>query len=244
MIRLHQQLTLIALLLAALMAHADPGKRINEIKKNPMYIYGEATKSTVDEACDAALNILQFNIQQWYENKDKKNVGKTLRNMTLLADTIHALRGEYHRVFAYVAISKVEETIHNDAEQVTMEREGIRNSNIGYDTPMRIDPQTDIMLKALMEKPIFGDFAAMVIQYQKDGTVSAASRDFTRQKDDSYLAIFNKTKKGDTLLYLLAPGQGNRDDLVSGQKINPDLYFQHRDTFKFLWFVPSTSNKK
>lgn len=243
MIRLHQQLTLFALLLAALTAHADPGKRINEIKKSPMYIYGEATKHTIDEAYDAALNILQFNIQQWYENKDKKNVGKTIRNITFLADTIHALRGGFNRVFAYVAISKVEETIRNDVEEEAKAREGARNANKGNDTPIHNNPQTDMMLKALMEKPILGDFAAMVVQYQKDGTIFAASRDITLQPDNSYLAIFNKTKKGDTLLYLLTPGQGNRDDLVSGQKINPDLYFQHRATYRFLWFVPSTSNK-
>ena len=244
MIRLQRQLTLIALLSVILMAHADPGKRINEIKKNPMYIYGEATKPTINEAYDAALNILQFNIQQWYENKDKKNVGKTLRNMTLLADTIHALRGEFYRVFAYISIPKVEETIRTDVEEEAKAREGLHNSNIGYEMPTHKDPETDMMLKALIGKKMFGDFAALVVQYKKDGIVSEASRDITLQNDDSYLAIFNKTKKGDVLLYLLAPGQGNREDLVSGQTINPDLYFQHRDTYRFLWFVPSTSNKK
>ena len=243
MVKHHRHLTLLAFLLTTFMFHADPGKRINEIKKDPTYIYGEVTKPTMDEAYDAALNILQFNIQKWYENKDKKNTGKTLRNMTLFADTIHAMRGEYHRIFAYIAIPKLEEAIRKDAEFEAMAREGFPIANVGSDTPKHEDPQMSIMLKALMEKTLLGDFSTMVVQYRNEGKISAASRDITLQTDGSYLAIFNKTKKGDTLLYLLTPGQGNRDDLVTGQKINPDLYFQHRDSYRFLWFVPSISNK-
>ena len=124
-----------------------------------------------------------------------------------------------------------------------MAREGVRKVIGEPDTPTHEDPQVDSMLKALMGKTVFGDFAALVIQNKNEGKISAASRDITLQTDDSYLAIFNKAKKGDTLLYLLAPGQGNRDDLVSGQKINPDLYFQNGDSYRFLWFVPSKTNK-
>ena len=232
-------MALLSLAVAAVLAHADPVKRINEIKIDPAYIYGEATKLDANEAYDAALNILQFNIQQWYENSDRKNAGKVLRNMTLIADTISTMRGGLHRVLAYVKIAKVEETIRNDAKQVA---EGTKKTgnNAVKDAPAHKDPEKDKLLRVLMEKRIYGDFAALVTQKRKEGVVHDASRDFTIQTEDSYLAIFDRTKKGGMLRYLLAPGEGNRDDLISGSRINPDLYFQHHNAYTFLWFVLST----
>ena len=240
---IHRKLALCTLLATALLVHADPVKRINEIKMDPRFIYGEATKATTEEACDAALNILQRNIQQWHGEKDKTNVGKPLRDLTFLADTISAMRGGLHRVLAYVAMEKVEETLRHDEEQLKQPGNGATNDLLPG-SPLHKDPQTDGLLKDLRGKTTYDEFENLVTQDIKEGKVSNASRDITIQTSDSYLAVFRRTKKGDILLNLLAPGDGKRDDLVSGEKIDPNVYVQDKDSYILLWFVPSTPNKE
>ena len=231
-------LILSTVLLTALTAYAGPGERINNIKRDPLYIYGEATKLTVEDAYDGALNILQHNIQQWYEDNDKKNAGRIIRNMTFLADTISTMRGQYHRVFAYVVADKVTETLQKDMElEASMTKDGY-NSSL-KNTPLHPDSKTDTILRTLLEKTSFSNFATEVTQKRKEGSVTAASRDITLLTPDSYLAVFNKTKKGEPLLYLLKPGQNQRIDLISGQTIDTDILVHNRDSYRLIWFVLS-----
>ena len=235
---------ILTMLLVAAVAAAGPVERINSIKRDSLFIYGEATKASTAEAYDAALNILQSNIQQWCDmNAGNKNT-MTVRNLTFLADTINAMRGEYHRVLAYVAIAKVEDAIRSDAEQEAAARKGSRPSVPDSGIPLISDPETKAMLQALMAKPLFRDFAAQVTLYRQEGRVSMASRDISRQPAGSYLAIFSKDRKDETLMYLMAPGQGIRDDLVSGKPLDSELFLHQRNSYRFLWFVPSNPNKK
>jgi len=242
MIKDHRYKALTTMLLFTLMVSAGPMERINAIKRDSMYIYGEATKPAAAKAYDAALDILQYNIQQWYdENNSKKRITKTLRDLTFLADTIHAMRGDFHRVFAYIPISKLEETILSDAEMEATARKGAHIPAKISNAPLHPEPRIDEMLRTLIEKRNYQDFASLILQDKENGSISTASRDITLQQEDSYLAIFNKNKKSYNLLYLLAPGHGFRKDLITGQQIDQELFFQNRDTFRFLWFVPSDS---
>lgn len=238
----HRYQLLFAMLLAAFMANAGPVERINVIKRDPLYVYGEATKPTMADAYDAALNILQSNIQQWYETQDKDKSGRVVRNLTFLADTIHAMRGSYHRVFAYVSIAKVEETIKSDAEKEAKARAGGRSATVDSSATLHTDAPTNEMLRTLVNSQNYREFVAVITRNRQNGLVISASRDITQQPSGSYLAIFNKTKRDYTLLYLLKPGDGHRDDLITGQKIDSDILFQNRDNYRFLWFVPSKSN--
>ena len=240
----HRYTTLLILLLAAIMAHAGPVERINNIKQDSLYIYGEATKVTTAEAYDAALNVLQANIQQWYEENNADKSARTMRNLTFLADTINAMRGDYHRVFAYVSIKDVEKTITRDTEQEEAARKVMRPTAIDSNSQLHDNPETDTMLHALIAKPLFRDFAALVTRYKQEGAVSSASRDITLQPVNSYLAIFNKTKKGEPLLYLLNPRLDGGNDLISGDSVNIELFLNNRNNYRFLWFVPSKPNKE
>ena len=236
-----RKLTLIAMLLVALVAYANPVKKINDIKRDSLFIYGEATKHDSIDAYNAALNILQSNMQLWYEENGK--TGKILRNMTFLADTISAMREGYHRVFAYVSIEKLEKAIQKDEEIEAEARKGLNNA-VNTNVQLHSDPQTDAMMRELIEKASYQDFVKMVMQKQQEGLINSASRDITRLSDGSFLAIFSQTKKGYTLIYLLAPGENFRYDLKTGQQMDQDIFLQNRDTYRFLWFVPSINSKQ
>lgn len=244
MIRIYKFLTVAILILTHLVAEANPVEKINTIKRDPAFIYGEATKSTQTEAYDAALNILQANIQLWYASQKGDKVTRTLRNLTFLADTINAMRGDFHRVFAYVSIEKVGETVMNDVQNEATARKGGSSRTPQDMGALHHDANTAKTLGELLEKKNFQDFVSLVSKAQKEGVLSSASRDITRQPDDSYLAIFGKTKKEFSLLYLLAPGTGKRTDLISGQQLDTDLFEQDRASYRFLWFVPSITSQQ
>ena len=238
---LYRAITFMAFSLVTMMAMAGPVDEINKIKRDSLYVYGEATKPTTDEAYDAALNILQSNIQKWFEDSKKDRKNRVVRNLTFLADTINALRGDFHRVLAYVSIPKLESTIENDekveAETIKGVKPSVNSGNKSLDT----DPQMDKLLKTLISKPKYRDFAELIMKNRNDGVISNASRDITQEAEGSFLAIFTKNKKDYILLHLLAPGCSSRLDVVTGKEFDADLFIQNRDTYRFLWFVPSKS---
>lgn len=233
-------IALIPILLTLFVAYADPGKKINDIKKDLSFLYGDATKPTISEAYDAALNKLQSNIQDWYESKDSKNTGKTIRNLTFLADTINSMRGNFYRVFAYVSIHKVEETLIKDMEQVASTRNSSQSETRKSDvTILDSNPKTDSLLRIFISKSNINDFEKQIVESSKQGIVTKASKDITLKPTDSYLAVFNKTKKGQPLLHLLPPGQGQLVDLLTGQPVDIDFIKHNRETYRILWFVLS-----
>lgn len=233
---------LFALLFMVIMANAGPVEKINDIKRDPLYVYGESTKPTMSDAYDAALNILQSNIQKWYETREKSKSGRIVRNLTFLADTIHTMRGNYHRVFAYVSIAKLEETIKNDAEENSKARTGERPTTVDNSSSLHTDSQINETLLALANSQNLNQFAVIISQNEQNGLISSRGRDITQQPPGSYLAIFNDAKKDKPLLYLLKPGDRLRDDLITGQQIESDLYFQNQNSYRFIWFVLSKSN--
>lgn len=237
---MHILFFLITLLMPITGAKAGPVERINEIKLDPSFIYGEATKPTSAEAYDAALNVLQSNIQLWHEQNDK--TGRMLRNLSFLADTIHATRGNFQRVFAFVSIDKIKQTIENDAKQVAnRKKEGFSGIETSGGS-LHEDPTLDAALRKLVGIPLFNDFVTQVEIYQHEGMATEASRDVSKMPNSSYLAVFNKTSKGEPLLYLLSPGKGRCNDIISGGEMDTDVLLQHKNSYKFLWFVLSPTN--
>jgi len=237
---LYRSITFMAFSLVTMMAMAGPVDEINKIKRDSLYVYGEATKPTTGDAYDAALNILQSNIQLWYEGSKKDRKNKVVRNLTFLADTINALRGDFHRVLAYVSIPKLENTIENDEKVVAEANKGVKPSVISSNKTLGNDPQMDNLLKTLISKSKYRDFAELIMKNHNDGIISNASRDIEQQPSGSYLAIFTKNKKDYVLNHLLAPGSGSRLDVVTGEEFDADIFI-HSDNYLFLWFVPTKS---
>lgn len=108
--------TLLIYLLACLplaMLEADNNddikKKLNSIKKNSLYIYGEATAATEEEAHALAEEILYDEINSWAAKKRKfqKSADFAVNNVKSLCNTLSLPRGNMIRSFIYVKKSDI-----------------------------------------------------------------------------------------------------------------------------------------
>lgn len=108
--------TLLICLLACLplaMLEADNNddikKKLNSIKKNSLYIYGEATAATEEEAHALAEEILYDEINSWAAKKRKfqKSADFAVNNVKSLCNTLSLPRGNMIRSFIYVKKSDI-----------------------------------------------------------------------------------------------------------------------------------------
>lgn len=103
-------LIFVLLLWPFVMAHADSGnlEKINKIKKNHSYVYGEATMTDKPAALQAAMDILEANILEWVTERSKADVEKIVAtDIRHLVDTIFLRRVNMVRAFVYVKKSKL-----------------------------------------------------------------------------------------------------------------------------------------
>ena len=80
-------------------------EKINSIKKNNHYLYGEATVPTLQEATSLAFERLQNEVYAWLQNDSL-----SIKDINRLADTIITRRVDQFRVFAYIEKSKLKPT--------------------------------------------------------------------------------------------------------------------------------------
>lgn len=105
-----QMLMVLLLLLPMATAQADKGnlEKINKIKKNHSYVYGEATMTEKPAALQAAMDILEANILEWVTERSKADVEKIVAtDIRHLVDTIFLRRVNMVRAFVYVKKSKL-----------------------------------------------------------------------------------------------------------------------------------------
>lgn len=77
-------------------------EKINSIKKNSGYLYGEATVSTQEQATTLAYEELQREVYAWLQNDSL-----SVRDINRLSDTVMVRIVNVYRVFAYVEKSKL-----------------------------------------------------------------------------------------------------------------------------------------
>ena len=107
---MNKTITIIILSLIAVLAHAMDRQleRINAIKKDHAYLYGETTMPTPEEAASISYEMLQKEILNWATQEGSKKTGKvTLAEINQLIDTITTRRANMYRVFAYAEKGKL-----------------------------------------------------------------------------------------------------------------------------------------
>lgn len=83
-------------------------ERINTIKKNKdVYLFGDATMATQEEATSLAYEKLQKEVLDWAQRDNVKLSIKSVKDINQLVDTVMMRRAEMYRVFAYVEKSKL-----------------------------------------------------------------------------------------------------------------------------------------
>lgn len=105
-------LTLVVSLLLAATAFAQesPSKQINLIKRNPAYLYAEATMETADEALEVARELLMQQVQEYIGEKIRFNDAKDVlvKNVNAKSESLSMMRGPMYRMFVFVKKSDIE----------------------------------------------------------------------------------------------------------------------------------------
>ncbi len=91
-------------------------KKMNSIKRNPLYLYAEATMETAADAYDVANDLLLIQIKE-YTNSNKvfRDKDVLIRDIQERQDSLQIRRGDMVKVFLYVKKSNI-----LDVENVTL----------------------------------------------------------------------------------------------------------------------------
>ena len=87
---------------------ADVAKNINNVKRDTMYIYAEATMKDLDEAYNGARALLEMKVGEWVRNQHPSEgievcIVKAKENFVQL----QTKRGDFYRAFVYVKKSDI-----------------------------------------------------------------------------------------------------------------------------------------
>lgn len=112
---------------------ASVGKQINEIKRNTIYLYSEATLADESDAKDLACELLLKQISEYIGTRlditDSSNV--LVKDIKAMSESLTMMRGTMYRVFVYVKKSDIE-----GVQNVTIiDKETI--PNVGRSIPVR-----------------------------------------------------------------------------------------------------------
>ena len=119
--------------IAATAQQASVGKQINEIKRNTIYLYSEATLADEGDAKDLACELLLNQISEYIGTRlditDSSNV--LVKDIKAMSESLTMMRGTMYRVFVYVKKSDIE-----GVQNVTIiDKETI--PNVGRSIPVR-----------------------------------------------------------------------------------------------------------
>ena len=109
------------LLIATMLATVFPiwgqnTKKMNSIKRNPLYLYAEATMETAAEAYDVANDLLLIQVKEYTDSKKAfRDKDVLIRDIQGHQDSLQIRRGEMVKVFLYVKKSNI-----LDVENVTL----------------------------------------------------------------------------------------------------------------------------
>ncbi len=168
-------ITLLALIIgvAAMAQQESVSKQINQIKRNPLYIYSEATMATEEEAREVACEMLLKQVKEYAESKKYlvKADNILIKDIQTKSESLMMRRGTMYRVFVYV--SKI------DIEPVN----NVTNINSSTGTTISTN---NVVTKVTNAKPT-------VEQKQKEPeTVKKKENVVSKKKKEDY---FSKTKK-------------------------------------------------
>lgn len=127
-------------------AQTETIEKINKIKKNNSYLYGESTMPTQKEAYSVAMEILQQDITRWAVSHSKKKVEKVVAtDVSNIVDSIVTKRVNMYRVFLYVKKSKLIPIFHDEGLVIVdPDAKEEKKSNIEKkDTAVISTPKTD-----------------------------------------------------------------------------------------------------
>lgn len=179
-------------------------KQIASVKKSNLYIYGEATAETEQDARDLAEEILNYEINKWAANqkKLKGTANFVLNNRQELYTTMSLPRGDMFRSFMYVKKSDIQKgdnatiissvgsasasntTVAGLSSEVAEETAEVEETSNATFSPVAIE---------LSGMSNYAEIAAKIMDYKENGKIKTYNY-YAKLDNPSlyYLVMYNK----------------------------------------------------
>ena len=207
-------------------------EKINSIKKNKNFLYGEATVSSQELATTLAYEQLQNEVFSWLQNDSI-----TIRDINRLADTVMVRIVNVYRVFAYVEKAKIksvpadtisadtiptiEESFHEKAIEkkdstlfTDSVRQVIHKRFFGTEGKMR-QRQNDALLRIKKAKNFFELKEIMQPLKEKGDIIDYGKYATAKHPESCYLIVYDPAGN---IRALLGKGKDERPNLKTGRK--------------------------
>lgn len=228
---MNRLITIITVLLVSLSMTAmdERLERINSIKKNPQYLYGEITMQTQEEATSMAYELLQKEVFAWAKRDSIKLVVTSATEINKLSDSIMMRRANMYRVFIYVdKHALTTDTKNNIAIQkkdtIVASKDSImlhRDSLVTDDTMKMIKQhffgnrkKSDALMRLKEAKNFFELKEIMQPLKEKGEIIDYGKYATAKQPELCYLIVYDPAGN---IKALLGKGKDRRKNLKTGQ---------------------------
>ena len=228
---MNRLITIITVLLVSLSMTAmdERLERINSIKKNPQYLYGEITMQTQEEATSMAYELLQKEVFAWAKRDSIKLVVTSATEINKLSDSIMMRRANMYRVFVYVdkhalTTDTKDKSPVQEPDTITIPKDSImlhRDSLVTDDTMKMIKQhffgnrkKSDALMR-LKEAKNFFELKEIMQPLKEKGEILDYGKYATaKQPELCYLIVYDPAGN---IKALLGKGKNKRKNLKTGQ---------------------------
>ena len=202
-------------------------EKINNIKKNNEFLYGEATMPTQEEATSLAYEQLQKEVFSWAERDSVTLRVSSIKDINCLADSIMTRRAEMFRVFVYIEKSRLLsivdtiDTIKVDTSSVIKDsiiitdsaKQVINQKFFGKEAKMK-QRQSDALLRIKSAKNFF-ELKKIMLPLKEKGEIIDYGKYATAQHPElCYLVVYDPAGN---ICALLGKGKDVRKNLKTGK---------------------------
>lgn len=194
-------------------------ERINAIKKNVEYLYGEATMATQEEATSLAYELLQKEVLGWARRDSQQLVITSAADINRMAERITVRRAEMFRVFVFVKKSGLlckKNQIKHPQDSV---REPAKDSLVTDEVKRTIKQrllgrrQNDALYRLKKVRNFF-ELKEIMLELKEKGEVTAYGKYATAEHpSECYLIVYDPAGN---IRALLGKGEETRPNLKTG----------------------------
>lgn len=230
-------------------------KKINSIKRNSQYLYGEGTEDTEAAAYETAKEYLLMQINEYVESKKKLNKAENiiLKDVGENYEKIQMQRGERIRVFLYV---KKNDIIAAENTEVLVkaplppdggktEDDGLKSTyvTIGNDPGMEEGVKENFQLEKAWQQEVVNQLCQTVAITEARALLARMKAEYKikrygafqdcRNPDACFIIVFDSSNG--LIKAVLGPGNSQRANYQSGQYDSLDNYPENGA----MWFTLS-----
>lgn len=185
---------------------------INAIKKNPAYLYAEATMADRNEAAGVAIEQLQSEILRWTTDMHVSMDSLTACKISQKADTMMMQRANLFRVFAYIAKKVVSPSSIDDSKVDTT----LLNDSIKHILIQRFSVRKDhSVIEKIMHAKSFFELREIMEPMKERGEIIDYGKYATMKNPvESYLIVYDPAGN---ICAILDKGEETRKNLKTGK---------------------------